>query len=121
MIARLHPASRLALVAVALFAIGVAVNARLLAKSLHPPAQVDPLWNPLTIDIRLAPILAELPPRCTVGWSSPPDALRPHDAEPLYLLQYALAPRIVIADAHAEWLMTESPDHQLHLKHRNLK
>lgn len=121
MTARIRPAARFPIVAAALFLIGVAVNARLLARSLHPSPNADALWNPSTIDASLAHIAAQLPPNCTVAWSPAPSAPRPHDAEPLYLLQYTLAPRIVTAAVDADWRLTESPDQQLTLEPRPAK
>lgn len=114
---RISSASRVAIIAVALFAIGVVVNLRLIAKAMQP-ATSPTLWNATTVDAELAPLISQLPSRCTVGWLPSSTIAPPRDAEPLYLLQYALAPRIVIANPDPEWLITDSPDGRLHLIRR---
>ena len=118
--ARINPASRVAIVAAALFTIGVAVNLRLISKARHP-ATGPTMWNAATIDAELAPLIAQLPPRCTIGWLPSSSITPPRDAEPLYFLQYALAPRIVIASPDPEWLITDSSDQKLHLIRRPAK
>ncbi len=120
MIARISPATRAVCIGLALFVFGVVINLRLIAKARHS-ASTSELWNAATIDATLAPLLAQLPPGCAVGWLPSSSTVPPRDAEPLYLLQYALAPHCVTADANAEWLITESPDHTLHLAHRSAK
>lgn len=120
MTARISPASRVALVAAALFAIGVAINLRLIAKARHPATPAT-MWNAATIDAELAPLISQLPRRCTIGWLPSSSVAPPREAEPLYLLQYALTPRIVIASPDPEWLITDSSDQKIQLIRRPAK